>query len=66
MLAKEPLRHDHWARVRRARIEAIEHKLWENDISRWLSEGGRDLSPIPYRYQRAKQHRSRSETRSRG
>lgn len=46
MLAKEPLRHDHWARVRRARLGAVEHTLWENDISRWLNEGGRDPTPV--------------------
>ena len=47
MLAKEPLRHDHWARVRRARLDAIEHKLMENDLNRWLDDGGRDLTPLP-------------------
>ena len=60
MLAKEPLRHDHWARVRRARLDVLEHKLRENEIGRWLSEGGRDLTPIPSPDKKPQRRRSRA------
>jgi len=46
MLRKEPLRHDHWARVRRMRLAALEQVFLDNEISRWLDEGGRD-QPTP-------------------